>query len=125
MADSSLGHGPPIPPAGPFVFVDHWMESEQQQREMYEYRKEMHTKFAAMAGKIGCSSPQMGLAWLMAHDLVPIFSATEMRFPIDDIESVNFISAVKQAEKEIAGLTEEYRQGLWDIIRRYNTKAKW
>lgn len=125
MAYSSLGHGPPIPPAGPFVFVDHWAQSREQQFDMYEYRKDFHGKFAAMAGKLGCSSPQMGLAWLMARDLVPVFSATVPKFLVEDIDSVNFIEAVRQAEGEIEQLCEEYRQGLWAIIRKYGVGAKW
>lgn len=125
MAYSSLGHGPPIPPPGPFVYVDHWMESEQQQREMYDYRSACHAKFAAMAKKIGCSSPQMGLAWLMGHGLIPIFSATVEKFLIDDIEAVNYIDAVKQASEEIEALTADYREGLWAIISKYRTTPKW
>ena len=125
MAYSSLGHGPPIPPAGPFVFVDHWSQSREQQLDMYNYRKDFHQKFAAMAKTLGCSSPQMGLAWLMSRELIPVFSATIPKFLIDDIESVNFIEAVRQADTEIEVLCEEYRQGLWAIIRRYGTGAKW
>ena len=125
MAYSSLGHGPPIPPAGEFVFVEHWGQSRQQQLEMYEYRKGFHEHFSAMGRKLGCTSPQMGLAWLMAHDLVPVFSATIPKFLIEDIEAVNFITAVKQAEAEIEQLCENYRQGLWKVIEKYGVRGKW
>lgn len=125
VAYSSLGHGPPIPPPGKFIYVDHWVESEAQQREMFEYRGQCHQKFKAVAEEIGCTSPQMGLAWLMGQGLIPIFSATNEKFLIEDIESVNYIDAVKQASDTIDALCEDYRQGLWQIINKYGTKAKW
>ncbi len=125
MAYSSLGHGPPIPPAGPFVYVDHWPQPREQQREMYEYRKAFHAKFAALAAALGCASPQMGLAWLMAHDLVPVFSATNVKFLVEDIDSVNYIDAVRSALPRIEALCEEYRAGLGQIVARYQTRAKW
>ncbi len=119
VAYSALGHGPPITPPGDFQPVDHWGSADRQ-RAFYDFRAVWHDRLTAFANeKIGCSSPAMALAWLMAHDLVPVFSTTSPRSMLDDCNSVKYIDAVQDVMNELEELCEEYRKEMTALA------AKW
>lgn len=119
MAYSALGHGAPITPPGNFTVVEHW-GPEDRQLALHEVRASWHDRFTDFArDNFGCSSPAMALAWLMAHDLVPVFSTTSPRSMLDDVNAVNYIEPVRQAIAAVDELCSAYRENMVKL------KEKW
>jgi diketogulonate reductase-like aldo/keto reductase len=61
----------------------------------------------------------MALAWLMAHDLVPVFSTTSPRSMLDDCNSVKYIDAVQAVMDELEELCEEYRKEMTALAKKW------
>ena len=108
VAYSALGHGAPISPSGEFVFVDHWGVSEEKQRKVFDFKAKSHNDFKKFADKIECSAPVLAMAWLIARDIVPLFSSMSPAHIVENTKALEYTEKVKALDEEICEWVAEY-----------------
>lgn len=116
VAYSALGHGAPISPPGDFIFLDHWGISEERQRRIYKFKKSCHQEFAKLAEDIGCPPPILALSWLIAQDIVPLFSSMSPAHIKENCEALDFVNRVKMEEKLINQWVENYQKDFAKLL---------
>lgn len=115
VAYSALGHGAPISPAGDFVFVDHWGVPEDKQLKIHEFKGSRHEGFANLAREIGCSAPLLAMAWLIAQDIVPLFSSMSPAHIVENSKAFDYVDKVKELTDQIDEWVKNYQQDFAEL----------
>jgi aryl-alcohol dehydrogenase-like predicted oxidoreductase len=108
IAFSSLGHGSPIAPEGPFAPVEGGLSRDVQLR-IHEHKKRSHDRLAALAGRAGCSAQQLALAWVLGRGLVPIFSSMSPGHVEGNLKAGHYVEAAAELSGEIEAFAADYR----------------